>query len=409
MVQSPALHRVLASARRVQRLLKSLLAEVEVEQPRMSELRERFGLDKSVASRLARAIRSKDTGAAVRELPGTAMLERFVARCAELGADAASVEATRVAVTRLDAAIAAFPGDRTALVTALAGSDGAGTASREPALSATKMRAARRGAYNAFLFAQGICCETQTCITILAPGSQPGRADQAMVMATGGLRRMRPGHPYAVLSLQGRPEATTVYERTTLTGLPIHDDPGVALIPEFCSDAAARLRLERSGRSYSLVLDPDMPPLEQPMDLAYGLVNPNFESCRANDRNRWSLTSYTVSRPTRTLVREVLLHRASFAGCVPHCVFSIEGVRPQADALGPDPSGRGVVDHAERLAAMGPGYARAGGPEDSIAVPLALRAMQMLRYDPADFDRYRMVVEYPLPLIRGDMWIRLPD
>jgi hypothetical protein len=408
-VPSPALESILTSAKQLQQQLRSMLGTIDIEQPRMSDLRERFGFDKSVASRLARAIRSKDTAAAVRELPGSAMLERLVVRGAELGADPADVSAARKAIAELDAAIAAFPGDRTALVTALAGS-ASGSASRSTlSVSRTKLRAARRGGYNALLFAQGICSESQTCITILAPGSQPGRADQAMVMATGGLRRMRPGNPYSILSLLGRPDATEGYDRTTLDGKPVRDDPSIALIPGFCSPAAARLRLERSGRLHSLVLDAEVPPLDEPMDLAYGLVNPNFESCRAGSGNRWSLTSYTVARPTRILLREVLLHRATFGGCVPRCVFSIEAVAANADFIGPDPSGRGVIEHGEDLVAMGAGYARRGRDGEDFAVPLALQAMQLLRYDPADFDRFRLVVEYPLPLVRGDMWLRLPD
>ena len=105
-MSSPALQSILTAARRLQQQLRSLLAAIDVEQPRMSDLRERFGFDKSVASRIARAIRSKDTAAAVRELPGAVMLERLVARCAEVGADRAAVSAARKAIAELDAAIA---------------------------------------------------------------------------------------------------------------------------------------------------------------------------------------------------------------------------------------------------------------------------------------------------------------
>ncbi|MFM7259574.1 MAG: hypothetical protein ACKO3W_03120 [bacterium] len=408
-MRSSALQRVLSPTKRVQRSLRALLSGIGLDQPRMSELRERFGFDKSVASRIARAVRSKDPASALRELPGTAMLERFVVRCEELGAEESTIAAARTAIAELDAAITAFPGDRTALVTALAGTPSGEGAREAPKVSRAKMRAARRGAYNALLFAQGICCESQTCITILAPSLEHGRADQAMVMATAGLRRMRPGNPYAILTLQGRPDTNSGYKRTTLAGMPVGDDPSVALIPEFCSTAASQLRLERSGRNHSLVLDPGVPRLEEPMDLAYGLVNTNFESCRAGTGNCWSMTSFTVARPTRMLLREVLLHRKTFGGCVPKCVFSVEAVPMNADSVGPDPSGRGVVDHGEELVAMGEGYARRGNDGEDFAVPLALRAMELLRYDPADFDRFRLVVEYPLPLVRGDMWLRLPE
>lgn len=415
-MDSPTLQGVLSASEDVQRTFAALLASVGIDRPSMSELRERLGFDKSVASRLARAIRSNDPGAAVRDLPGTETLERLVSGCERLGAKPSRATAARAAIARLDAAISAFPGDRISLAAAVANSMAdsiaASGSDRAPAapVSPARMKAARRGAYDAFLFAQGIRCETQACITIHAPGRTPGRADQAMVMATTGLRRLRPGNPFAVLSLQGHPDPERIYRRTTLDGVPVVDDPGVALLREFCSPSASRLRLEGRGRFHSLVLDPEVPPLDEPMDLAYGLINTDFMGCRATPDDRWTLTTYTVSRPTRLLLREVLLHRATFGGCVPEAIFSIETV-PQArpEVEGPDRTHRGVVDHGADFVAMGAGFARHGKPDHDFAVPMALRAFELLGHDPADFDRFRMVIEYPLPLVRGEAWLRLPD
>jgi hypothetical protein len=262
----------------------------------------------------------------------------------------------------------------------------------------------------AFQSAQGIACETTSCITILGPGTSPGALDQAMVIATTGLRRLRRGNPYAVLSLQGNPGTGHVCERTNLSGAPLLDDPTVALIPEFCSPAASRLLLERRGKYLSLVLGPTVPPLEQPMDLAYGLVNLSFESSRATADHCWTMTSYTVSRACKLHVREVLLHRATFGSAAPEAVFTVESVpplRPEAD--GPDRTGRGAVDHGARFVSMGAGYSQRGRSEEDFVVPMGLKALELLGRDPADYERHRMVVEYPLPFVRGESWVRLPQ
>lgn len=373
----------------------------------MSDLRDGLGVDKSVASRVARAIRSKEAGSAVRELPGAEMLERLVARAEELGAGSAAVAAARAAIEDLDVAIRGFPGDRTALLAAVAGRAASGQGA---AASPARQRAARRGAYDAFLFAQGIACETTSCITILGPGSKPGMLHQAMVIATSGLRRLRRGNPYAVLSLQGNPASNAAYDRTTLSGAPLLEDPTIALIPEFCSPAASHLLLERRGKYLSLVLEPTVPALDQPMDLAYGLVNLDFESSRATDENRWTQTSYTVSRPCRLHVRELLLHRGTFGGCVPEVVFSVEAV-PMArpEMTGPDRTGRGAVDQAAGFVAMGRGYATRGKADEDFVVPMGRRAFELMGRDPSEYDRYRMVIEYPLPFVRGEVWVRLPE
>ena len=412
MVSVQPLQRVLSCTDEVRGLLGRLFASIGLKQPRMSDLREKLVLDKSIASRVARAVRMTEAGAALRELPAAEALGQIVAKCEALGAGKRLVASARKSIAELDAAIAEFPGDRTALVTAISATEPArGNAagrSAVPKVSEAKLRAARRGAYNAFVFAQGLCCETQSFINILMPGKNGEKAAQAMVLGTTGLRRLRPGHPQSILSIRGRDDTNTGFDRVTLEGEPIEDNPGVALIREFCTDVASQVRLERVGRIHSLVLDPQSPPLDEPMDFAVGFVNLRFTSPRATNEVKWTATSYEVSRATRLLLREVLVHRATFGTVLPLSIFSIDSTpRGQPDLLGPDPTGRGVIDQGDDLVPMGQGYRRRGKPEEDFAVPLALRAFEMLGHDPDEFDRFRLVVEYPLPLVRSEVWIRL--
>lgn len=374
----------------------------------MSDLRARLSLDKSIASRVGRAVRLSDPAAAFRELPAAEALGQIVAKCEALGAGKRLVAQARKSIAELDAAIAAFPGDRTALVAAISADGSARSAA--PKVSDAKLRAARRGAYNAFVFAQGLCCETQSFINILMPGKDGEKATQAMVLGTTGLRRLRRGHPQSILSLRGRDDNNTGFDRVTLAGEPIGDDPGVALIREFCTDVASQVRLERVGRIHSLVLDPQSPPLDEPMDFAVGLVNLRFTAPRATSEEKWTATSYEVSRATRLLLREILVHRATFGTVLPLSIFSIDSTpRAQPDLHGPDPTGRGVIDQGDDLVPMGQGYRRRGRPGEDFAVPLALRAFELLGQDPDEYDRFRLVIEYPLPLVRSEVWIRLQD
>ncbi|MBI1302831.1 MAG: hypothetical protein GC172_03455 [Phycisphaera sp.] len=413
-MQINPLQRVLSCAESAREALGRVFASVGLAQPRMSDLRERLGLDKSIASRVARAVRMSDAGAALRELPAAEALGQIVGKCEALGAGKRLVAQCRKAIKELDAAIGDFPGDRTALITAISATESSRlvTAGRVavPKVSEAKLRAARRGAYNAALFAQGICCETQALVNILLPSEGGRKARQAQVLSTTGLRRLRPGYPQAILSLLGRDEGSPAFDRVTLTGEPIRNDPGVALIPEFCTDVASQLRLERVGRVHSLVLEPHSPPLDEPMDFAYGYVNLDFTPPRATETTKWTATSFAVSRATRILLREVLVHRESFGEVSPLSIFTIDST-PMVDPEmnGPDPTGRGRVDQGDDLVPMGKGYRQCGRTGEDFAVPLALRALEMLGRDPDEFDRYRLVVEYPLPLVRNEVWIRLRD
>ena len=374
----------------------------------MSDLRARLALDKSIASRVGRAVRLSDPAAAFRELPAAEALGQIVAKCEALGAGKRLVAQAQKSISELDAAIAAFPGDRTALVAAI--SAGGSARSAAPKVSDAKLRAARRGAYNAFVFAQGLSCETQSFINILMPGKAGEKATQAMVLGTTGLRRLRRGHPQSILALRGRDDNNTGFDRVTLAGEPIGDDPGVVLIREFCTDVASQVRLERVGRIHSLVLDPQSPPLDEPMDFAVGLVNLRFTPPRATEDVKWTLTSYEVSRATRVLVRELLVHRETFGAVRPRSIFSIDPTpKIQPDLNGPDPTGRGFIDQGDDLVEMGRGFRRRGRPGEDFAVPLALRAFEMLGQDPDEYDRFRLVIEYPLPLVRSEVWIRLQD
>jgi hypothetical protein len=412
-VLSQALQSVLSCAEAVRGDLGRVFASIDLKQPRMSELRARLDLDKSIASRVARAVRMSEVGAALRELPAAEALGQIVSKCERLGAGKRLVAQARKSIAELDAAIADFPGDRTALITAIAATESARGAAGHvavPKVSEAKLRAARRGAYNASLFAQGICCETQSCITILMPGRGGPMADQAFVMCTAGLRRLRPGYPQSVLVFRGRDDNSTSFDRVTLTRQPIRDDPGVALLRDFCTDVASQVRLEKVGRVHSLVLDPQSPPLDEPMDFAFGFVNLDFTDPRANETEKWTATTYAVSRATRVFLREVLVHRKTFGEVSPLSIFSIDFTPMVQPALtGPDPSGRGRVDQGGDMFPMGKGYRKRGKAGEDFAVPLGLRSLELLGHDPDEFDRFRLVVEYPLPLVRNEVWIRLAE
>ena len=73
-VRSQALQSVLSCAEAVRGSLARLFASIGLEEPRMSDLRERLGLDKSIASRVARAVRMSEVGSALRELPAAEAL-----------------------------------------------------------------------------------------------------------------------------------------------------------------------------------------------------------------------------------------------------------------------------------------------------------------------------------------------
>jgi len=91
-------------------------------------------------------------------------------------------------------------------------------------------------------------------------------------------------------------------------------------------------------------------------------------------------------------------------------VFTVETVpADRPEILGPDRSRRGFVEHGAGFIPMGRGFAMRGKPGEDFVVPMAMRAFEVLGWNPDEFQRFRMVVEYPLPFVRHEVWLRMPE
>lgn len=391
--------------------LRQLAAGIGTGSGRVRELTAVLGIDKSTASRLARGLRAEDVAGAVREMPAIEGLGRFIEACAAGGADRGAVERALGALERFEGAVREIPGGRAGLVTALAGPGDVEKSERaSPEASRARARAeraARRAAFDAARFLQGITVDESVYGLFIGPGSRPDRLHQAVLNAALGIRRLRPGPPITVGGLLGSPLQEGAPTRVSLGGAALGNDAREAMLTEFCVGAEGRLRVDRQGRAYRMWVGEDDPPIDEPMSVVYGMRMPDFIERVKSERYRWACINYQVRRPTRRLTLEVFVHAPGLSP--PRLVMSMEPGRTPDPIGGPPADGRELLEQTSRLVPMGRGLERRGSASSDAHLPMFRRALELLGWDASTLERYRLEVEYPISFVEMQVWMELAD
>lgn len=387
--------------------LRAMLESARIETPRVKELTEKLGIDKSTASRVVRGLRAKKVEEALREFPATVGLIKLIDGCAKRGAGGEVVETARRAANAFEDSVRTFPGGRSGLMTALAESVPLGRDGGEKPARISEERAARRAAFNAATYLQGIWVEGAVFGMFIGPGSQPGKLDQVIVNGIMGMKRLRSGPPVTVGGLYGSPLTQGPPTRVTLDGAPILDDARVVFLPEFCDGPVDRVHVEKRDRSFLLWLDREDPPLDQPATLVYGVRSIDFIEERKSEKFHFACTNFMVRRPTKLLVLELMVYKGAFDGHEPMLRISTEPQRVPDPVLGPPADSRECMEHSGGFEKMGRGFLEAGKERSDRYVPIFKESMKRLGWDAQEFERYRLEIEYPLNFVGMQVWFEL--
>ncbi|MEM9374427.1 MAG: hypothetical protein AAGA55_12365, partial [Planctomycetota bacterium] len=209
------------------------------------KLAAQLGIDKVLASRLLKALRSPDAMAAVHRAPGPEPLRRVIKGSARLGVDASLIAEATAAVDRFEELIRSDIGDRSAL---------------EAILSAWVPEARRdfelrrkQAAYRAMSQLKGVECDVYAEASILWPSEDGMHVDVVWVKAATGLRRLRPGVPVHFTSRRSFEGAEGRLPRN-LAGDPVDSVEG-AVVEAFSTDPVPALKAEIAGESTHYLLD----------------------------------------------------------------------------------------------------------------------------------------------------------
>jgi len=202
-------------------------------------------VDKVLASRLLKAIRSPDGMSAMHRAPGAAPLHRVLKASAAAGVDTVHLDAARVAIDAFEELIHAEVGDRSGL---------------EAILSAWVPEARRdfelrrkQAAFRALSQLKGLMADSFAETAIFWPSDDGERIDVVWVTCIVGLQRLRPGVPVKFTSRRGVEKPDQRRQRT-LNGAPV-DTVENTVLEAFSSSLTPTLRADICGEYTHYLLE----------------------------------------------------------------------------------------------------------------------------------------------------------
>lgn len=346
------------------------------------QLAEQLNVDKGFASRLLKAIRSRNGLAVLHRIPGPEPLRRLVRAAARRGAQTGAVRAA-------DGAIAAFErmidsaGDRSTfdgIVGALA------PEARRPVESRAKQLL-----FRGFSQLRGFAVDVDFTTAVIHPAGDGQHVDYGVLTGMLGLRRLRPGAIVRLATFMMFAERPP-WALTTLDGKPI-ECLTAGRLDQFCTMPAA-LEVQRGGDVLTYTLAGD--DFQSQVDLVLGQLSRNTAPLWSPPgERRMTGVGHEVDKPTRRLQLDVYVHESVYPGVAPR-LFQIDTTFRGVANIN-DPARRG--DHwalTEEIEPLGtdPGARR------SSHVPRYLDMLEFLfrgtGWPSAGYRGYRCAIEYPV-------------
>jgi hypothetical protein len=384
--------------------LDPIVREIAGERPRPSRLVAELEIDKSLASRLTRALRAEDSLEFLHLLPSPTGLGIFLAAAREAGVGR---DVCREAEQRVDGfrfLLETLPGGRATLDAAISASSGEARARSE--------KNAKQAVYKAMSYLVGIRCESNTTMFAIKPAANGRMVDCIDLHQRIGVRRLRPTAPLGISSIRLHPASngeTPLPFMETLGGDPV-DGVDSFFLKDYCSQDLPDFHMFEEGSVTTIALSESDPPLESPLNLTSAVFIRNvLERYRTSDlRDEWR--GYLLHTPCKTLVRDVYIHEDLYAGIVPEITLHIPSPKGAETVRQPGLHGRlNTLDLATPVESLGTGMSNIairGIPRYS---ELVHDVFEKAGWDVSKFRGYRATVTYPVPMVLMTWWFSLPE
>ncbi|MBZ0267428.1 hypothetical protein K8I85_04685 [bacterium] len=390
------LDEIAAVGREFRHVLRPVLEAVGGVPPRPAAISRETGLDKSLASRLVRAVRSRSDLELMHLIPSPTGLRKL----ADLMDEAVDPALTGKLITAID--------EFQRLLDGMAGGRAAVDALiSEQSVDVRRNREhiAKQASFKSMSFLLGHFCETLVSQIFLVPGRNGNQVDAIEIQRRIGLRRMRPGAQLALLSYVPEPENEDAFRIEHLG-----DNRGLIpaesfLLPEHCSDPLPPIEVVHDGMVTTLVLGED-PSRSSDLTSATFLRN---GWVRKPKSDFFSVRGYVLHIPCRTLVRDLFIADSLFPGVTPRVSFNIPGpganTHPPYDDRRPHFSAVDLTASIEQQASGTAGY-EMSGVGDSVLV--TKHALELAGHGETRFRGWRCALTYPVPLVEMVWWLAVP-
>jgi hypothetical protein len=345
-----------------------------------------LGVDKVLASRILKAVRSPDPMSVVYLMPGPDPIRRLLRGAARRGVDDGVIRQATDAVDRFADLIRNRVGDRSTLDTIV--SAWVPEARREFELRR------KQSMFKAMSQLKGAETRAIVATAFLHPSRESSRLDIVWVNALVGVRRLRPGAGVKLATRRISPEPETRKPRT-LEGNVI-DSYAAGLLAEFCSSPLPQLEVEQVGEATHYTLSDRGIDPRKGADLVFAEVNFS-EMRRAVPRGsqRKGYVFAEVSLPAVRLQFDVFLHEDVYPGSDPKLLIYDTAIDGVADVNDP---ARNIdrLELQESIDALGKGFSAARSKDLAGYPELLRRVTERMTWDASRFRSYRCTIEYPL-------------
>jgi len=369
----------------VRQALAEFVAAVPGDMRRPTDLQKALGVDSKICWQIFNVIRDDGSIAPAIHVPTLPALRRAMASAESAGVPTTLIHGVRQSLENFEKVVEAHAGARPdfdAMVAAVAPSEHSGQVELKH----------RRSVYRGLSHVWGTQVDVLSTATLLR-ANDDDTTDRLILSHKRGLRRLRPDAHIGVygyrisLHAPAKPQETIALEPGSI------EQYGAPLLPAFCSQPLPEFRMSTDPEGWSTCeLAGESIGRFSEMDLAFGTVTRGIESPLDTDGRAWLGSNVLSTTPTGLLVSTLLVHRPSFGRVRPEMLIFAN--TPGSDA--PQAVRRVALPLRERIAELGPADRLAGSPDEPRLAEMLRTACDRAGWDLAEFDAYRVRVQYPV-------------
>lgn len=399
---SPALD---LRSREVAEALRAVLAPIVQEAAgpgaRPATLARSLEIDRTLAARILRAVRSRDSLLVLQEIPSPHGLRIFLDAARQAGMSESLCDTAGETVRQFEHLIHEFPGGRSALDAAVA--------AWAPEMRERTEKSAKQAVFKSMSCLLGYHAETTASTVIIQPSASGERCDAISIMAKEGLRRIRSSMPITVCGRsfmqQDVADAQAPYVET-IDGTRPHASEA-CLLEEFCSRPIPSLRVLEQQKLFLYTLDESDPPVNVPVTIASAMIMRNAYARGRTAENHYEWEEVVPRIPTRLLVMDILLRDDVYPGVAPEPRSRLYGlakrpVKPDEDAFKLD-----QLDLTLPSEFLGNGRFDLRLEEFPRYAEMVDSLFERTGWERRRFRAFRCRVQYPVPLVAITHWFRL--
>ena len=383
----PLEQRLSRSAERVRQSLSRVINEVPVRVQKPAEFQRVLKLDRSLASRILRAIQMRDPLAVLHRLPGPQGIRLLLRAAAKSLSNRDMIGRAEEALAELEHLVTSEIGDWKELHAALCG--------WLPDVREQFDAANRQVAFKAMSNIRGIAAETELSITLIHPSkSSLDWVDRACITGLCRMKRLRPGAPMGLLHGHSiaPPKGS---RRLSLSGEPIDHQHGPGLLREFSTSPTPEFDVVLEGDTVHYLLQGDGVGVDSIVDLLFADTTSRRYPAHKAISPQPASPGAVIDVPVRALIVDVLVHEDVWPG-----------VEPELHVY--DTAGRGIAnpldssrrldrrDVSESIQDMGTRISRFRTREVARYPEMVQHVCEQLGWDSERFRGFRCRVEFPV-------------